>query len=40
MGRTQSTEREEAAQRIYEDEQESPEEFRDYVEMEKEIRGE
>ena len=42
MGRTQETEREEQAERVYHDEQESnaPEEFRDYVEMEKEIRGE
>ena len=42
MGRTQETEREEAAQRVYHDEMESeaPEEFQDYVEMEREIRGE
>jgi hypothetical protein len=41
MGRrTHNSEKEEQYQRIGEDEQQSPEEFRDYVEMEREIRGE
>jgi len=41
MGRrTHNSEKEEQYQRIGEDEQESPEEFQDYVEMEREIRGE
>ncbi|AGM11585.1 hypothetical protein M199_gp081 [Halogranum tailed virus 1] len=41
MGRrTQETEDEEQYQRIAQDEQQAPEEFRDYVEMEREIRGE
>jgi hypothetical protein len=41
MGRrTQNSEKEEQYQRIGEDEQDSPEEFQDYVEMEREIRGE
>jgi hypothetical protein len=38
--RTHNSEKEEAYQRIGEDEQQPPEEFLEYVEIEREIRGE